>query len=535
MKNIELRTIQEQNEEIDRLKKKIQENNDLKNEKEEIQKQKNELEKENQKLKKGKDNLQNLLKEKEEEINKKNKIEIEQQAYDLGQNIEKFSDGEDELSSSQLIIEEKWGKKKSGNIELSKMFENNKKLKNNHEKFDPEEIRRVEENQKMKIKNKIKESTKGISKITKIKEEIKEEKEKERKENEEEKEKKEKEEEQEWTKKKKELEKENKQNENLIQQLQVELADKNEQIMKNEKEFKDMKEKIKNLEIENKKLITEKSDQKKLSKYKTVHEGIKCEKCFTDPIIGIRYKCSVCKEYNLCEKCEEENEEHEHDFIKLKKKHKDNKEFEINTNNNKIDDDNNVSKFNLFRYDEEEYEKDDNDNYSYKYLPNDEKIDLIIKEGQDKAQIEINLKNDGEKDWPAGMTKLVFNNDSYLKGDDITLKNIKSGEQDKVIIVFKNINKCEIRECNAILSFEVKGKEYGEKLILKININKMEDEEEEEEKEEEENYQKKIEEFRKEYTLSKDDYTDQRILELLKKKDFDFAKTFCSLFQGDDS
>ena len=52
-----------------------------------------------------------------------------------------------------------------------------------------------------------------------------------------------------------------------------------------------------------------------------IHNGVKCEACFMEPIVGIRYKCSECENYNLCEKCEEKNgqeEFHGHDFIKMK-------------------------------------------------------------------------------------------------------------------------------------------------------------------------------------------------------------------------
>ena len=44
-----------------------------------------------------------------------------------------------------------------------------------------------------------------------------------------------------------------------------------------------------------------------LSLNKTKHNGIKCQKCSQNPIIGCRYKCAFCKDYNLCEKCEEQN------------------------------------------------------------------------------------------------------------------------------------------------------------------------------------------------------------------------------------
>ena len=60
------------------------------------------------------------------------------------------------------------------------------------------------------------------------------------------------------------------------------------------------------------------------SSYNYEHKGIKCERCFIEPIKGYRYKCSVCNNYNLCSKCEEENQKnffhnHEHDFIKMRK------------------------------------------------------------------------------------------------------------------------------------------------------------------------------------------------------------------------
>lgn len=50
----------------------------------------------------------------------------------------------------------------------------------------------------------------------------------------------------------------------------------------------------------------------------SVHEGVICDGCNSKPIIGNRYKCSVCPDYDLCEKCEETTT-HEHTFLKIKK------------------------------------------------------------------------------------------------------------------------------------------------------------------------------------------------------------------------
>ena len=49
----------------------------------------------------------------------------------------------------------------------------------------------------------------------------------------------------------------------------------------------------------------------------TVHYGVVCAICNCCPVIGIRYKCSVCKGYSCCAKCESRST-HPHPFIKLK-------------------------------------------------------------------------------------------------------------------------------------------------------------------------------------------------------------------------
>ena len=69
----------------------------------------------------------------------------------------------------------------------------------------------------------------------------------------------------------------------------------------------------------------------KLNNY--AHLGIKCKKCFEEPIIGYRYKCCKCKNYNLCQKCEEKNEiseEHPHYFIKIRNECKEGDEITQN-------------------------------------------------------------------------------------------------------------------------------------------------------------------------------------------------------------
>ena len=49
-----------------------------------------------------------------------------------------------------------------------------------------------------------------------------------------------------------------------------------------------------------------------------VHKNVRCEECGLDPMVGWRYMCTICDDYNLCENCEQGNAiKHGHPFIKV--------------------------------------------------------------------------------------------------------------------------------------------------------------------------------------------------------------------------
>jgi hypothetical protein len=54
-----------------------------------------------------------------------------------------------------------------------------------------------------------------------------------------------------------------------------------------------------------------------MAQQQVVHNGIKCDGCGVSPIRGIRYKCSVRKNYDLCSLCEERHGD-EYSFLKLR-------------------------------------------------------------------------------------------------------------------------------------------------------------------------------------------------------------------------
>ena len=61
----------------------------------------------------------------------------------------------------------------------------------------------------------------------------------------------------------------------------------------------------------------EKKEELKLAD-KIVHFGVKCDGCGTFPIIGCRYKCVICNNFDFCEECEnKKGEEHNHPFMKI--------------------------------------------------------------------------------------------------------------------------------------------------------------------------------------------------------------------------
>ena len=64
----------------------------------------------------------------------------------------------------------------------------------------------------------------------------------------------------------------------------------------------------------------EKKEEKKENKVKEVHYCIICDGCGMKPLIGKRYKCKGCKDFDYCEKCYEKNKDtHKHEFKLIEK------------------------------------------------------------------------------------------------------------------------------------------------------------------------------------------------------------------------
>ena len=278
-----------------------------------------------------------------------------------------------------------------------------------------------------------------------------------------------------------------------------------------------------------------KNEDINLSICNTVHLGIKCNQCFKIPIEGYRYQCSQCKDYNLCQKCEEKNavsETHPHDFIKIRKQQNNNNNTQLlgNKYNNDIinnyikkdNDNDNKNENDNFNILDEDDENQENKKYSYD-CSNIMILVAYIYQGTDECKFSITLKNNGKQSWPDG-AKLIYDKNSSFVGDSIMLNPQKPGDSCNYSAIVKDLGQRQVGEYKAYLLFYVDGERYGEKLLLKIIIK-------EKKETNDDKYLKKIEEFRDNFGLNEDEYDNEKLLEVLKKADFEFERAFEILFE----
>lgn len=65
-------------------------------------------------------------------------------------------------------------------------------------------------------------------------------------------------------------------------------------------------------------LMADQVGKKATEQQSVVHPDVICDGCNMSPITGIRYKCSVCPDYDLCSKCEASNI-HSHPMLKIRR------------------------------------------------------------------------------------------------------------------------------------------------------------------------------------------------------------------------
>ena len=328
---------------------------------------------------------------------------------------------------------------------------------------------------------------------------------------------------------------------------------------------------IDSIKQENKKLKNEINKIKEIhnNKVKTIHFGIACNLCFKKPIIGIRYKCSECDNFNLCEECEEKNYKkrmHKHNFIKLRETDNNNDEnkkeninnfkrqlitktsFQFQTPNkndeslndsymtetkndllletgdekifkeitNQID----FTKYDKTYYNDPKPKKNDeyqnaNENEQLKYSYNTDLKEYsknFYMKSIPSIIVYIKIKNNGYNKW-TNDSKLCCDKKSNLQCDEIRLKALGLNETDLIECKFNKLDELDIGEYNIFLNFIVDNIIYGQP--IKITLNCLENEE-----------NSKIKDFRNRFNLNENDITDKKIIFYLKNNNSDFDKAF---------
>ena len=170
-----------------------------------------------------------------------------------------------------------------------------------------------------------------------------------------------------------------------------------------------------------------------------IHQGIKCEKCQKSPIIGHRYKCPKCLNYNLCEECELLNSEvhfHPHlDFI-------------------------------LCRIPETSITSNE---YSYECLS--KQLEIHEKEGVESFNIEIKIKNTGYLKWPEGKTILKCNKEkSTIFCNNCDFPSIDMNQEINVVVNFNKCNKIPKGKYICLINIIIEGKRRRGPIEIKVFI-----------------------------------------------------------------
>ena len=163
----------------------------------------------------------------------------------------------------------------------------------------------------------------------------------------------------------------------------------------------------------------------------------------------------------------------------------------------------------------------DNDekDYSYECL-NKDSLKQVVEEGEEEVNFVLTLKNNKIKKWPQGNAKIVSDSSSNFVGDDIILEPQDYNEIKNYSYKVKDLGSYPIGNYKIYLCFEVNGEQYGDKLLLKIEIKEKQ----------EVDIKEKIKEFREIYSLSQEDFSDNQISQIIQKYNFKYDQAFSALF-----
>ena len=148
-------------------------------------------------------------------------------------------------------------------------------------------------------------------------------------------------------------------------------------------------------------------------------------------------------------------------------------------------------------------------------------LQQFIYAGTDIAEIPLLLKNNGLYRWPPN-TKLVFEKKFKIFGKDVILDSLEPKQEKKFIVKIEGLKNLPLGEYEAGAYFNIKDRNHGNMIKMKITVIKRE-------VEPKIKYKKEIDRFRDEYGLKEEEYSDDDLYDILLSNDFNLEKAFMCL------
>jgi hypothetical protein len=218
-----------------------------------------------------------------------------------------------------------------------------------------------------------------------------------------------------------------------------------------------------------------------------VHTGVTCDSCSMSPIIGTRYKCSVCHNFDFCQNCER-NVQHPHPFLKIRSSVKAPMSMLTASSKDSFKQLAKVSwgrginrcAFRSLHKDKPKNRQcDPSTRLALRFVK-----DVVGHDGSKHAPSEVfirvwRVRNDGPTNWPSGCMFVCINGD--FRGDNVNLPTLKAGEETDIVVHMKAPER-EGRYKSFWRAVDPDGVRFGQKVWADISVERPERDQDEDKK-----------------------------------------------------
>jgi len=239
--------------------------------------------------------------------------------------------------------------------------------------------------------------------------------------------------------------------------------------------FKKMKSKIEKKTVKKSKELLKKFMKTDPVKSNVVHAGVTCDGCGVFPVVGSRFKCAVCHNFDYCANCEEKNKEaHPHPFVLIRTPERAPHSIQCVVR----EDCPIIQKSIPFNGDYKLADAIINNSIiaevselSSQCLTSN--LDIVSFEDAKEILKTIKLKNNGVKSWPKPVYLTCVAEASTITGPSVPIKlKIESGKENNVEI---KLNNKDLKAGDYVSVWQLqneKKESFGEKIALKVKVEK---------------------------------------------------------------